>query len=73
MIYGIIILLLFVLTSVHKYYVSRTPASFKQFLEKGVNRYNSVSKVSHYVGLGLNGILDLSILGYFIYALTQIQ
>ena len=72
MIYGIIILILFILTLCYKYYVMRTVDSTQEYFYNQSHKYISISKITHYIRLSVIMIIDLSIIGYIIYALTTI-
>ena len=60
MIYGIILVILYVLVTAYSMWTGRTP----------VDAESEMSKLVHYIAYACAQIINLSILGYLIYALT---
>lgn len=72
MTYGIIIILLYVLTVIYRYYNFRTVDSSIQFFEKARNQKINQENWIHYTTIAISGLLDISIIGYLIYAVCNI-
>ena len=53
MIYGIIILILFILTLCYKYYVMRTVESTQEYFYNQSHKYINISKITHYIRLSV--------------------
>ena len=68
MVYGIILIILYFASVAYNLYVSRTPEAYRQFHESESKRVDS--KLVHYIRYALVAVLNASIVGYLIYAVT---
>lgn len=71
MVYGIILILIYVASVVYMLYSCRTQESRKEFYLKK-SEETDANKVVYYITYGIVAALDLSIIGYLIYAVVCI-
>lgn len=72
MIYGIILVIFYLAAIGYNVYVHRTPESSVLFHEKQIEKAENQSRWIHYTSTAIAAILDLSLVGYVIYALTTL-
>lgn len=68
MIYGIILIVLYIASVAYNLYISRTPEAYRQFHKKESERADN--NLVHYIRYALVAALNASIVGYLIYAVT---
>lgn len=68
MIYGIILIILYVTSVAYNLYISRTPEAYREFHKRESEKVDS--KLVHYVRYTVLAVLNASIVGYLIYAVT---
>ena len=71
MVYGIILILIYVVSVAYVLYSCRTQESRKEFYLKK-SEETDANKVIYYIKYGIIAALDLSIIGYLIYAVVRI-
>ena len=70
MIYGIILLILYTLATAYSMWTYRTQESCIKYHQQRIEAESNINKIEHYIAYACAQIINLSILGYLIYALT---
>lgn len=68
MIYGIILVILYIVSVAYNLYISRTPEAYREFHKTESERVDS--KLVYYIRYAILAVLNTSIVGYLIYAVT---
>lgn len=70
MIYGIILVIIYILATAYSMWTGRTQESCIEYHQMRINAESEMSKVVYYITYACAQIINLSVLGYLIYALT---